>query len=463
MTDVAAFSHSESPPRAGSTPLRSRSAGRRGDDCSSASLQSSAQAADLMHAFAPSLAPGRGLQPVCSDMAYPSEADVMMMMASEPKEPPKREPGVWVHPKLRQLREWHKVRCKQCGIDVAFPWLGITQVSCPSCSQINDSTFAVIGETPSANMVAKAMADEQRLGLLRHSQFAQELRAKEFARKFQWIVKRGDAIEATCCGKPRRYGNVKLYLRDRLMLPPSSAFFIIPILIAGPPYLVGVTSIFASWALMQYVVHTLVLGGMFCLLVAHMTDPGILPKQPPHPEMPDKEEEVNGVPTPIKWCRTCNLYRPPRASHCGTCNVCVDRFDHHCHVTGTCVGRRNFLPFSLFVFCITAADCIVFLGSLAYFFWWKQPKGAPVALPAVMLVWTLICAVMMCSMMLGLFTMAIAGLTTREFMQRKYPIIGHPFDRGSALRNACAMWFEDRGPSLLSADALAAAEQESAV
>lgn len=31
---------------------------------------------------------------------------------------------------------------------------------------------------------------------------------------------------------------------------------------------------------------------------------------------------VKGQQMKLKWCPTCNIWRPPRASHCGLCNNC---------------------------------------------------------------------------------------------------------------------------------------------
>lgn len=52
---------------------------------------------------------------------------------------------------------------------------------------------------------------------------------------------------------------------------------------------------------------------------------------------------------PTKYCKTCNLWRPPRAHHCRLCDNCVETQDHHCVWLNNCVGRRNYRYFFAFV------------------------------------------------------------------------------------------------------------------
>jgi palmitoyltransferase ZDHHC9/14/18 len=98
------------------------------------------------------------------------------------------------------------------------------------------------------------------------------------------------------------------------------------------------------------------LNGYFMLL-AYLIEPGIIPRN--HPNFQgeinknEKENDEKKKVTPRIYtqrkCPTCNIIRPPGASHCGECNNCVLNFDHHCAFVSNCIGKRNHKYFYLFL------------------------------------------------------------------------------------------------------------------
>lgn len=69
---------------------------------------------------------------------------------------------------------------------------------------------------------------------------------------------------------------------------------------------------------------------------------------------------------PTKYCKTCNIWRPPRCHHCRVCDNCVENQDHHCVWINNCVGRRNYRYFFSFVCSGTLLGIFLSFASLGH-------------------------------------------------------------------------------------------------
>ncbi|KAK3298248.1 DHHC palmitoyltransferase-domain-containing protein [Chaetomium fimeti] len=182
---------------------------------------------------------------------------------------------------------------------------------------------------------------------------------------------------------------------------------------------------------------------MSSFLHASVTDAGILPRNIHRFPPPDENEDPLrlGPPTtewalvksadpataamevPTKYCKTCNVWRPPRAHHCRLCDNCVETQDHHCVWLNNCVGRRNYRYFFTFISSATFLGLYLSIASLAQILVYANRQGISSSdaishfrVPFAMVIYGFIAFLYPAALMgYHLFLMA-RGETTREYL-----------------------------------------------
>jgi palmitoyltransferase ZDHHC9/14/18 len=162
---------------------------------------------------------------------------------------------------------------------------------------------------------------------------------------------------------------------------------------------------------------------------------------------------------PTKYCKSCNIWRPPRAHHCRICDNCVETQDHHCVWLNNCVGRRNYRYFFVFVSATTILGLFLLGASLAHILIWRSRNGTSFGkaidmwrVPFAMAIYGLISWAYPFSLCVYHLFLVGRGETTREYLNsHKFMKKDRhrPFTRGSIIKNWLAVLQRPRPPTYL--------------
>ncbi|NWU88584.1 ZDHC9 Palmitoyltransferase, partial [Upupa epops] len=234
----------------------------------------------------------------------------------------------------------------------------------------------------------------------------------------------------------------------------------------------------------------LFLFAMATLLRTSFSDPGVIPRalpdeaafiemeieatngtvpqgQRPPPRI--KNFQINNQIVKLKYCYTCKIFRPPRASHCSICDNCVERFDHHCPWVGNCVGKRNYRYFYLFILSLSLLTIYIFTFNIVYVAlkslkigFLNTLKETPGTYPSPELSLTLLTVleVLICFFTLwsvvgltGFHTFLVAlNQTTNEDIKGSWTgknRVQNPYSHGNIVKNCCEVLCGPLPPSVL--------------
>ncbi|KAJ5594480.1 uncharacterized protein N7459_000688 [Penicillium hispanicum] len=212
---------------------------------------------------------------------------------------------------------------------------------------------------------------------------------------------------------------------------------------------------------------------------ASVVDPGIMPRNihimpPPNPSddplslgPPTNDwvmvklatSEVAAMDVPVKYCKTCNIWRPPRCYHCRVCDNCVETLDHHCVWLNNCVGRRNYRYFFAFVSSGTILALFLIGASLSHILVYMSREGVPFdaaiskwRVPWAMVIYGAIAVPYPASLWVYHLFLVGRGETTREYLNsHKFAKADRhrPFTQGNIVKNWITVLGRPRPPTYM--------------
>ncbi|RAO72792.1 uncharacterized protein BHQ10_008804 [Talaromyces amestolkiae] len=169
--------------------------------------------------------------------------------------------------------------------------------------------------------------------------------------------------------------------------------------------------------------------------------------------------EVDAMVVPVKYCKTCNIWRPPRCYHCRVCDNCVETLDHHCVWLNNCVGRRNYRYFFGFVSSATILALFLLGASLAHVLLYQQREHISFGesinkwrVPFAMVIYGALAFPYPAALWFYHLWLVGRGETTREYLNsHKFAKADRlrPFSQGNVLRNWIAVLTRPRPPTYL--------------
>ncbi|XP_046919064.2 zinc finger DHHC-type containing 8 [Dermatophagoides farinae] len=212
-----------------------------------------------------------------------------------------------------------------------------------------------------------------------------------------------------------------------LLLSTTALFFIFPCRRLHEEYHFSIT-------IAQAIIAFFVISNLFATT---FVDPGIIKRANPDEDKDDfrapiyQEVQIKGHTVRMKWCSTCQFYRPPRCSHCSVCDNCIEKFDHHCPWVNNCIGRRNYRHFFFFLIFLTLHMITIFSWCLIFVINNRNIINETAVIVAIALIVIITLFFIPIVGLTGFHIILVArGRTTNEQVTRKFNRQINPFSNG---------------------------------